>query len=296
MLKKSNLTVDEVIDICTDVNTQRKSDLQTLASTLGIQPNQPKSLLCKDICTEICNRMQKQQVPVFNPPAAAAAAGIGAGTVQGCSVGADLGSGPGAFKKNYSLAILYDLSNFISLNKYDNTTPLHKHFTLHIINFNGNNPDVKFFINNGNVTPSFEKAIKDAFDNHLMIDLDPKQGLTKMGVFTAKKYTPTNQLSITNFRKEIYSFIMSKVTLIKGIDNISIPSKFPGAPPANYRVFCSLNGPLYAIQDYYFGTGVWEPHISLYHKSDALKNVNVNVNFHKIKLHDRNRLELSVMT
>jgi len=186
---------------------------------------------------------------------------------------------PYPFNDNISVAVMYNLTGFSTLQKqlFNDFTVSKTHLTVHIMHFNRNHPQLSSFISSHNTLNSdFSKAILNATNTKLNnLKLHHDYNFAKMGDFHALLFQPNDKYHITNFRLELYKYInyvmIKQGKYIKGSRVISKLNK-TGDGQNNYHVFYDNNSiPLYAVQDYYYGNGVWTPHISLA-KSQIISN------------------------
>jgi len=180
------------------------------------------------------------------------------------------------FKNNTKFFIMANVSNHTILTEIDKrrkllllgNSPVHNdvHLTLLQFNINQDHPDSEFFYD-----PVFHRRIWDFYDDSMR-----KKSLTLKYIrgfydllglsdkkFFAKIYQPEQPELITEFRKQIYKYIESELGKYK------IKKKKFGKDM--YYVF-NLNGEdLISVPDFYFGIGVWTPHVSVVNIKDVAK-------------------------
>lgn len=84
--------------------------------------------------------------------------------------------------------------------------------------------------------------------------------------FYVKDYKPDDEKVITKFRTEIYNII----TFLVG--SYDIKPEIKEISGKKFHVFSYQGKELFAVPDYYRGTGNWKPHISLASTDDLEKN------------------------
>lgn len=82
--------------------------------------------------------------------------------------------------------------------------------------------------------------------------------------FFVKLYEPNKELAITKFRTLFYKYLkkeLGKYTIKKNNKGKKI-----------YYVFVFNNKPLFAVPDFYYGKGVWKPHVTIFNINDLKKH------------------------
>jgi len=148
------------------------------------------------------------------------------------------------------------------------------HVTVHSLDINQDNPYAKLFQDQG-----FYDVVKKSFEYNLggqgglfgpkSLKLKSPMGqYTLFGVkpkYFGRRYTPDNQDAITNFRLELYKYIESQL-------GGKLTSRIEIKNNMTYHIY-SYNGvDLYSVSDYYYGKGVWSPHISIVNEFDIQNN------------------------
>lgn len=178
------------------------------------------------------------------------------------------------FKNNTKFFIMANVNNNNIIDEIDKrrkllllgNSPVHNdvHITLLQFNINQDHPDAKIFYD-----PMFHRKIWDYYDdsmrkNHLVLKyirgLYDLLGLSDKKFF-AKIYQPDQQELITDFRKAIYKYIESEIGKYK------IRKKKQGKDM--YYVFRIKGQDLISVPDFYYGIGVWTPHVSVVNIKDV---------------------------
>jgi len=180
------------------------------------------------------------------------------------------------FKNNTKFFIMANVSNSNIISEIDNrrkllllgNKPVHSdvHFTLLQFNINQDHPNAKFFYD-----PVFHRKIWDFYDDSIRknkLTLKYIRGLYDLlGLgekkFFAKIYQPNQPELITEFRKAIYKYIGSELGKYK------IRKKKNGKDM--FYVFSLKGMDLISVPEFYFGIGVWTPHISVVNLKDVAK-------------------------
>jgi len=140
------------------------------------------------------------------------------------------------------------------------------HITLLQFEINQDNPDSYIFYTKDfhrNMKYFFEKTfakykvmLNSGFGEYDLLG----QGENK---FFVKLYRPDKKMVITNFRTMFYKYLESEFGKPK-IKKREVNGK-------KYMVFSYDGHPLFAVPDFYYGRGVWTPHVSILNVGDIAK-------------------------
>jgi endonuclease/exonuclease/phosphatase (EEP) superfamily protein YafD len=133
------------------------------------------------------------------------------------------------------------------------------HITLLQFEINQKNPKANFFKNNNELRQKITVFYNNTFRKDNVVLKYTSGAYDLLGQtenkFLTKIYEPDQPLVITDFRKQFYKYLGSQLGRYT-INEKVIDGK-------KYHVFNFGGQDLFGVPDYYFGTGVWKPHISI---------------------------------
>ena len=186
-----------------------------------------------------------------------------------------------AFKSNTVLFVLANLTDSALLNAYKQridlllayvSKPKVPHITLFELHINQDHPAAQYFS-----SPLFQQAVKDIY-TRTFADIELKSPFGAYAVFGdvkkffVRKYSTDRPDVITQFRINIYDYIEQNFNITRSPNRYE--KKRPTGSNKDFYYFSfDYNGDrkyqeLYAVSEYHFGRGIWEPHMSIIDTGD----------------------------